>query len=270
MNSWGTIDHFRISRRVGSADTANSIAATAKQRAGRRNRRVYYWSALAVLFIAYLIQLPSPLRLNTGRGFDPQANRTAPHNKPYLQDGARPVYPDRRAPDVFVDGAPPASPTASDLAFLISPAFVSPLIALDHLHGHRPAQAASLIILASFANFVLIKHALLPLTDILYMAASLACVALLENLDAQCGSKRILALILGLLLLTVAMLFRRVGIALLPAAAFRTMAFSQRARVDQGIFCNAKNSADGNCVPFFPVRCRSHANFAQQRFMRLI
>jgi hypothetical protein len=196
--------------------TATLTPADRKAKVGR----CVFGTVLASLFLLFAVQLRSPLRLNPDAIAILKLTEELTDAKPYLQDGMRPVFP-VGMPFIYslMERAGIANPIGFGSLNLacIGLAACCPWIICTAL---GPRKAAPIIMLVSFSNFVLVKHEVIPLTDIPFMAASLACLALLESLPSQRDRKWLMYVTLSLVALAAAMLIRRVGIALVPALAY--------------------------------------------------
>jgi hypothetical protein len=176
--------------------------------------------ALGALFIAYVIQLRSPLRINTDATTILRLTAILTDGKPYMLDGSRPIFP---------IGMPLTYSLMERAGIANSFGFGALNLACICVAGCatwmicnelRLRSIAPAIILISFSSFVLIKHSVLPLTDIPYMAISLLGVALLEILPRQRGRMKAGVFLMALCCVIGAILVRRVGIALVPAVLY--------------------------------------------------
>jgi hypothetical protein len=201
------------------------------------------WVALCILFVIYAVQLRSPLRINTDASSILRLTANLTDGKPYLLDGARPVYPigmpltyslmERAGIGNAIGFA------ALNLACICAAAYATWVIC--GAMGMAGARRGG-VILISFSSFALLKHSVLPLTDIPYMTVSLGCLALLEVLPRQRGGAKAGDFAAAVLLLAISVLVRRVGMALFPAVLFAARpSREQIGRVDKGklagIFC---------------------------------
>lgn len=183
--------------------------------------RVGFSLASATICLVFAIQIPSPLRINPDAvTLLHLASRLTDH-QPYLQNGSRPVFP-IGTPLLF--SAMERLGIANSRGFiilnilcLIASALASTII-LRSLGLSSPRFGIALIL--AFSSFILLKHALIPLSDVPYMAASLAAVAAMESASRITGTNKILQFIAALILAAAAISLRRIGIALVPACVF--------------------------------------------------
>jgi hypothetical protein len=183
--------------------------------------RIAFAAALAMLALVYAIQIPTPLRINQDAADLLDLASKLTDGQPFLLHGLKPVFP-IGMPLVF--SLMERCRIANSSGFItlnficiviawVSATTISKRLSLPPVHAQW-----SLII--AFSSFILLKHAVIPLTDVPYMAASLAAVALLEKAqDTNLPQVRVLILWLvsAALLAVAATLIRRVGIALIPA-----------------------------------------------------
>ena len=178
---------------------------------------------LLLLAIGFLLQLNSPLRLNTDAVVLLSMGDSAAHNGGFLNHGQATVFP-------------PGYPAL--LAFLLKAGFAHPwvilslnaiflvigLLSVHALLVRRLFQDRTVVLVICsifLLSYVVIKHFTLPLTDVPFFCCSMCCLALLDAAIHQASSLRFLTLALSAWLLAlVAIAVRRVGLALLPALIF--------------------------------------------------
>jgi hypothetical protein len=199
----------------------------------------------AAISCAYIAQVFSPLRLNADAVTLLSLTARLTDGEPFLIRGALPVFP-IGVPFVFstmehLGIATPVGFAVLNLVCLAVSAFSAWIIC----RSVRFSRSLTAIVLAvSFSSFVLFKHSVLPLTDIPYMALSLACVAILEVLRQATGMRRVGMIAVVIMLVAASIAARRVGIALLPAALF-AVGPSQRS---MAAFTSNKKRAMGWCL----------------------
>jgi hypothetical protein len=177
--------------------------------------------ALVGLLFVYAVQLHSPLRLNTDAVVILRLTANLTDGKPYLINGARPLYP-IGVPLIYslMERAGIATALGFGLLNLIcmSVAAYAAFILCANLGLRQNVRGG--IVLISFSSFVLIKHSLVPLTDIPFLATSMLCCASLEIYPRKHSGEKIGVLSLAILLLAGSVLIRRVGVALIPALVY--------------------------------------------------
>jgi len=177
--------------------------------------------AILVLFIAYAIQLNSPLRLNTDACEILKLTAKLTDGQPYLTNGTRPIFPiGIPLTFSFMERAGIASPFGFGLLNLIC-ILITACAAWTICKALKMNELTRLaIILISLSNFVLIKHSVIPLTDIPYLMVSLLAIALLEVFLEQRPGRQLITFIFAVLSVGGAILARRIGIALIPAVLY--------------------------------------------------
>jgi len=177
---------------------------------------------LLAIFCLYAVQLLSPLRVNTDAITLLDLSSRLSDGKPYLLNGARPVFP-IGIPLLFsfmerMGVATPLGFGGLNLFCLCIAAWSTWIICSSLKLSRLVAMA---VLGTAFGNFVFFKHSVIPLTDIPYMAESLLCVALLELSEQNCRISARLLMIFGVLVCMVcAISTRRIGIALIPAVFY--------------------------------------------------
>jgi hypothetical protein len=187
--------------------------------------RVAAGLALLVVSLAYLVQIASPLRL-VGDGVDYllQASSAADGN------GFR-VHGEQSM-------RPPGYPA---LIFLLVKAGIGKSWAIVALNCLLPgigcwssyfvlrssfgfeAVTAEIICLLTLLSFVMVKHVTYPLSDVCFFGASMPCLLLLVQAEAQVGSGRYWRLAIAAPLLVFCVEVRTIGIALIPAFAWTAL-----------------------------------------------
>jgi hypothetical protein len=177
--------------------------------------------ALAALLILYALQLHSPLRINTDAAVILRLAADLTDGTPYMMLGARPIYP-IGVPLTYslMDRAHIATPFGFALLNFtcIGLAMIATWI-ICRLMRIPPIQRAA-IVLISFSNYVLIKHSVIPLTDVPYFAVSLLCCAMLELFRERQGGEKTAAFLLSIFFAAASILTRRVGVTFIPAVLY--------------------------------------------------
>ena len=193
----------------------------------------------AIVLLAYGLQVPSPLRVNTDVETILTLTAKLTDHQPYLVNGQKPVFP-IGVPLVFSLMERGGIATALgfnlfNLSCIIITAIASVSIWWSlGLRGFGPAVATIL----AFSNFVLLKHALLPLTDVPYLAASLLALAVLERAqDDPNRLRRVIVFVVAAGLVMAAIIVRRVGVALAPALGYFIWRQGKWARITGGLLC---------------------------------
>ena len=181
----------------------------------------FLFCALFVLCFAYLIQLASPLRLNT----DATSFLTLAASS---RDGQGFVIDDR--PTHFPMGYPSMlvalewSGLGSSLGIIgLNLVMLASGCASTAYLLRRSFQfetsVISLICMLTLLSWVFVKHATLPLSDVPFFGVAMACLATLRWSIDQSSSRRLIGLGTGAILIIAAIAVRTVGIALIPALA---------------------------------------------------
>ncbi|MEM1154208.1 MAG: hypothetical protein AAGI44_08700, partial [Pseudomonadota bacterium] len=183
--------------------------------------KLLLWGLLTTAALAYLIQVATPLRLNTDAYRLLSLAVSAHEGRGFLVDGE---------PDQF----PPAYPLAVRSLMDASIANAATLVILNlaslgfglallwrwlrKLWGGGLSPVL-LVLLWTMLSWVLIKHITLPLTECLYLAFSMLTLELaLRFLDAR-GRRKWVWIILAFSAAWLALMTRTVGVTLFPALA---------------------------------------------------
>jgi hypothetical protein len=195
---------------------------TMKSKSRIPNRAAY--ALLVFLVVGYLLQLATPLRINTDsyRMLSMAVSRA--EGQGFLVDGH---------PDQFPIGYPSMVLGLIKLGLANSMALVAmnvlSLAAASFLVWHLLARAGLAaghriaVVLATLSSWVIIKHVTLPQSDLPYLGVSLASLACLQMFWTSQECKKRLWFVAGMLLAVAAILIRTVGLALLPAVALSLM-----------------------------------------------
>jgi hypothetical protein len=157
-------------------------------------------AALAAIAVAYLIQLPTPLRLHNDTVVLVSMGESAARGGGFLYHGHASHYP-------------PGYPAIVAVLLKLGAFHVWTAIALNFLFlalglwaAARLVPHSRLVILLTLLSFVTIKHCTIPLTDLVFFGVAMACLVLFERgrLWEAC------------VLVLAAIAIRRNGIALVP------------------------------------------------------
>lgn len=180
-------------------------------------------AAIGVFLIGYLLQLPTPLRLNPDAVVYVSLGAS-------LADGQGLQF--YHTPSHFPPGLPLLYAGLSRAGWLCSTSIVAINIfflllgcaCAIHLlkNGLKLGTSTSLwIVLLTLASHIFIKHVTLPISDIAYFGLSLAALALILSATQAQSRMRAHQLLLAALPITAAAIsVRYIGVALLPAIAW--------------------------------------------------
>jgi len=198
----------------------------------RRRVPALVWLMLVALFLVYAIQLRSPLRLNTDADVILRLTANLTDGQPYLYQGHRPLYPIGMPLFYsFMERAGMANSFGFGLLNLLCLFIAALAIWVVSAAFRMSSTMRATVILVAFSSYVLIKHSVLPLTDIPYLAVSMAALALLETIPEHGAARRLALLALAFALVAAAMLIRRIGVALVPAAIYAAFPAEWRQRL---------------------------------------
>lgn len=186
---------------------------------GSSHVRLALGAAFALVAVAYLLQIASPLRLiNDGVDYLLQAC-SALDGHGFTVRGVHSMRP-------------PGYPA---LIFLLAKAGIGTswaIVALNCLflgiacwaayHVLRESfdfstPGAQFIVLLTLLSFVVVRNVAYPLSDICYFGESVPCLLMLLRAERQSGSSRLLLLVIALPLLLFSIALRTIGIVLFPA-----------------------------------------------------
>jgi hypothetical protein len=175
---------------------------------------------LALLVAGYLLQLATPLRINTDAYRLLSMAVSAAEGHGFLVDG----HPDQYPPGypLMVLGLLKAGLASSTtLVFVNLMALAAGLLCMWKIAERAgfDFRQRLVVILATLSSWVVIKHVTLPLSDMPYLGMSLACLACLQAFWTARKSKKWPWFAAGVLLAMAATLIRTVGVTLMPACA---------------------------------------------------
>jgi hypothetical protein len=189
-----------------------------KQPGSERARLYIYQGGIAMLAIAYLLQMATPLRLHTDSIIMLSLAESAAHGGGFLYHGQSTVFP-------------PGYPALVAVLLRIGLPRVWALIGINAaglllgLWAIRPILARRFgydvfaignICILSLLSFVWIRIFAIPLTDLCFFGLAMCCLALMESasdVEFRLALRRILA---SWVIVALAISVRRVGIALIP------------------------------------------------------
>jgi hypothetical protein len=183
-----------------------------------------YFACVAIFVIAvvYLLQLTSPLRLNTDAMGYLSLTASALDGRGFL---------DRGEPSHF----PPGYPTLLGLLYLLGlpvpPALIAANLAfvaiaanLTFIIARKEFDFPPLLSIACagglLLSFVLIKHVTLPVAESVFLGTSMAALYALVQIERARGWPQVLWIGAALLLIVGATLIRTIGVALVPVLIF--------------------------------------------------
>ena len=190
----------------------------------------------ALLFLiatCYLVQVLSPLRINTDAVTLLSIARSASQGTGFLDSGQKTVFPPGYPALLMglmkVGLARSWAFIGLNLLFLAAGLFAAyTLLIRDFLLDEN---VVLLICSFTLLSFVVVKHSTLPLTDVPYFGCSMGCLAIMSRAMKMDWNWRFLQLVVAAWLLAIAAVaIRRVGIALVPPLIFMIV-FSPRFKV---------------------------------------
>jgi hypothetical protein len=175
--------------------------------------------ALVVLGLAYLIQLASPLRLNTDATSFLTLAASSRDGQGFVID-KKPTHFPVGYPSMLAvldwSGLGCSMGIIGLNLVLLASGCASTAYLLRRSFGFE-SNVISLICMLTLLSWVLVKHATLPLSDVPFFGVAMACLATLTWSIDQSSSRRLIGLGTGAILIIAAIAVRTVGIALIPA-----------------------------------------------------
>jgi hypothetical protein len=180
------------------------------------------WLVFALVSVAYLVQIATPLRL-VGDGIDYllQASSAVDgggfrvHGEPSMRP---PGYPALIV--VLAKAGVGRSWAIVALNCLLLGIGCWASYFLLRISFGFQLEAAQLICLLTLLSFVMIKHVTYPLSDICFFGASSTCLLMFVQAEFDTGPRRFWRLIFAALLMLFCIELRTIGIALIPAFAW--------------------------------------------------
>ena len=193
--------------------------------------RLLFWARLPstwlffiiLLSFVYLLQIFSPLRLNTDVVTLLSVGQSVAQGRGYLTYGQPtvfpPAYPSLLAILLWLGWAHPGVIVGINIA-LLGCGLLTLRYTLRSAFGLSQLDTLQ-IITFTLLSFVLIKHVTLALTDIAFFAVALVSVAIMVKANRSNSLSELLRwLVLAFLSVVLALITRRNGIALIPAFAW--------------------------------------------------
>lgn len=184
-----------------------------------QTRRICQWLLLIVAAL-YLVQLPTPLRVNYDSIRLLGVGENLAEGRGFTDHGERPVFPPAYPLLVaaLLRTGLPAPPVLAGFNIIM---LAVGMLAMRRLLLSRYCldDTTVLGILCLFLlSFVVIKHSAIPLTDIPFFALSATALVAMEGIGELPPGRRLsLRCVLALLLVVAATLVRTIGVALWPA-----------------------------------------------------
>jgi hypothetical protein len=182
---------------------------------------LYAATALLVLLVAgYLLQLATPLRLNTDAYRLLSMAVSAAEGRGFLVDGRPDQYP-LGYPLMVLGLLKAGLASSAALVFINLAALAVGLFCVWQIVAALgfDFRQRLVVVLATLLSWVVIKHVTLPLSDLPYLGVSLASLACLQAFWTARGPKKWSWFSAGVLLAIAATLIRTVGFTLAPAFA---------------------------------------------------
>lgn len=178
---------------------------------------------LLLLAICYVLQVASPLRINSDAIILLSTGDSAAHGSNIFFGEQKTLFP-------------PGYPLLLDILMRMGLAHSWAIIALNLVFLSVGLHAANSLLILDFfkdktvvllicsfflLSWVVVKHFTIPLTDVPYFGCSMCSLALMSQATKANGSKRFVTLaVLACILVVAALFIRRVGVALLPPLVF--------------------------------------------------
>jgi hypothetical protein len=180
----------------------------------------YLIGAFVVLCIAYLIQLASPLRLNTDATSFLTLASSVLDGQGFVIDGEPTHFPVGYPLMVVALERAGLACSASIIGinlFMLALGCAGTAYLLRRSF-HLQTNVITLIGVLTLLCWVIVKHATLPQSDVPYFGFAMACLATLSwSIDQTSLRRRTFGIGIGAILMIAAILVRTVGIALIPA-----------------------------------------------------
>jgi len=190
-----------------------------------RAARVAIPLALAIVSLAYLAQIPTPLRLITdGIDYLLQAS-SAIDGHGFLSHGVHSMRPPGYPALIFLLAKAGIATSWAIVALncaLLGIGCWASYFLLRHSFAFS-REVAQLILLLTLLSFIVIRNAAYPLSDICFFGASTSYLLVLMRAEPVSGSRRLWWLLFSLPLLVLCIELRTIGIALIPALLWATI-----------------------------------------------
>ncbi len=178
---------------------------------------------LLLLAICYLLQVFSPLRLNSDAAVLLSMGDSAAHGSGFLDSGQKtvfpPGYPALLAALIEIGLAHPWVIISLNAVFLSAGLLATYSLLIREFFEDK---SVVLIICSLFLlSFIVVKHFPIPLTEVPFFGYSMCCLAIVSKARKMDGNLRFVTLVVAAWLLAVAAITtRRVGVALVPPLVF--------------------------------------------------
>ena len=194
--------------------------------------RVAITLALAAVSLAYLAQIPTPLRLITdGIDYLLQAS-SAIDGHGFLSHGVQSMRPPGYPALIFLLAKAGLATSWAIVAlncFLLGIGCWASYFVLRDSFGFSRDLAQSILLL-TLLSFIVIRNVAYPLSDICFFGASTSYLLVLMRAEPLSGPRKFRWLILSLPLLVLCIELRTIGIALIPALLWATLGSANGAR----------------------------------------
>jgi hypothetical protein len=233
---------------------------------------------LTILAITFLLQVFTPLRLNTDAVTLLSMAESAAHGGGFLDDGAKsvfpPGYPAMLAVLLKLGLAHPWVIVGLNMLFLSLGLWAAFSLLLEEFFADRAVVV--MICCLFLLSYVVVKHSTIPLTEGPFFFLSMCCLAFMRKAVNQ-SSARHFVLLSGAALLSAAaaITIRRIGIAFVPPVAFMFLTSHQFRSFWGGLSSRSKLivllgsgvvvSATAD-IFMFTARWRDFIGDAQQRY----
>jgi hypothetical protein len=211
---------------VTPVSTRNALESNSNHIPAQRSpARLAITIALAIISLAYLAQIPTPLRLITdGIDYLLQAS-SAIDGHGFLSHGVHSMRPPGYPALIFLLAkaglATSWAIVALNCLLLGIGCWASYFLLRDSFGFSR--EVAQSILLLTLLSFIVIRNVTYPLSDICFFGASTSYLLMLMRAEPLSGSHRFGRLILSLPLLVLCIELRTIGIALIPALLWATL-----------------------------------------------
>ena len=185
---------------------------------------------LLVLAVCFVLQVVSPLRLNTDAIVLLSMGESGAHGGGFLDDGQKtvfpPGYPALLALLLSLGLAHSWVIVGLNVVFLSTGLIATRSLLIREFFEDR----AAVLMICSFSllSYVAVKHSTIPLTDVPFFCCSMCCIAAMSRIATADSNWRFVILAGAAWFLAMAAIsVRRVGVALVPPLAFAIIRSSQ-------------------------------------------
>ena len=185
---------------------------------------------LLVLAVCFVLQVVSPLRLNTDAIVLLSMGESGAHGEGFLDDGQKtvfpPGYPALLALLLSLGLAHSWVIVGLNMVFLSTGLIATRFLLIREFFEDR----AAVLTICSFSllSYVAVKHSTIPLTDVPFFCCSMCCIAAMSRIATADSNWRFVFLAGAAWFLAMAAIsVRRAGVALVPPLAFAIIRSSQ-------------------------------------------